>query len=111
MAAIFKYDGALAPDQHSKLYVKRSEDKEVREALAQVGMQCVLISLIGARQTGKTSLLNWLHAEYHIDGSSWIPIKIDLMSLSEFKGEAWYQPFIAFCCDQLQRRGMDISID
>lgn len=106
-ATIFTYTGALDPEQHAHLHIERSEDQAIRQTLARVGTECVLISLIGARQTGKTSLLNRLHAEY--TGSAWLTVQADLSELSEFEGEVWYSQFIAQCCEQLQRGGMSIS--
>ncbi len=110
-AAAFKYTGALDPQYHHHLYVERPEDQMVRQALEErVGTECVLISLIGARQTGKTSLLNRLHARYNAEDSGWTTIKIDLSMLIEAEGESWYQQFIATCCDRLQPRGITLSV-
>lgn len=108
-AAAFKYTGALDPQYHDHLYVERPEDQMVRQTLEEhVGTECVLVSLIGARQTGKTSLLNRLHARYNAEDSGWTTIKIDLSMLAE--GELWYQQFIATCCDRLQPRGITLSV-
>jgi hypothetical protein len=110
-AAVFKYTGALDPLHHDYLYIERSEDAAVRHALEErVGTECVLISLIGARQTGKTSLLNRLHAQFNSENSDWITIKVDLSMLAEAEGEAWYQQFIAACCERLQQRGIALSV-
>ncbi len=108
--AIFKCTGALDPQHHASLYIERPEDVAVRQALARVGTECVLISLIGARQTGKTSLLNRLHAEFGAPDTNWLPVKIDLSGLSEVEGEPWYQQFIATCCERLQQRGIALSV-
>ena len=106
-AAHFSYTGALDPDLHAHLYVERDEDHTVRQTLTRVGTECVLISLIGARQTGKTSLLNRLHHEYHNHG--WLTVQLDLSELSEFEGEVWYSQLIAQCCEQFQQCGLTIS--
>lgn len=107
---IFKCTGALDPELHARVYRKRPEDSTVRRELNRVGKECVLISLIGARQTGKTSLLNLLHYEYS-KLRIWVPIKIDLSQFSEVEGEQWYSQFIATCCEQLQKCGIDIAVE
>src|SRR5690349_12744658 len=109
-ATNFIFTGALDPEHHKHLYIERLEDVAIRRALARVGTECVLISLIGARQMGKTSLLNRLHAEYGASDIGWVAIKLDLMPLSDLDGEAWYRQFIALCCDRLQKAGVHITI-
>jgi len=105
---VFKYEGALSPDQHSTIYVVRDEDRMVRKRLAYVGNECILVSLIGARQTGKTSLLNFLHSEYSCE-PEWIGLRIDMSVLSEFDGEEWYGQLIALCIEKLQLAGLNIT--
>jgi len=107
--ADFITTGALDADLHRDLYLERPADGEVRRALMQVGKSCVLISLIGARQTGKTSLLNRLHAEYDTPNSGWTIISLDLMEISEDEGEIWYRQFIALCREQLKRSAIHLS--
>jgi AAA-like domain len=107
-SASFTYTGALDPADPT--YIERPEDHAVRQALARVGTECVLISLIGARQTGKTSLLNRLHAEYRTDNSGWTVIKLDISLLIEVEGDEWYRQFIVLCCERLQRHQIGISI-
>jgi hypothetical protein len=108
--AAFKYAGALDPEQYAHLYVERPEDLIVRETLSHVGTECMLLSLIGARQTGKTSLLNRLHREYNAVGG-WTTIQIDLTPFANIEEEQWYTQCIARCCDRLQKRGIALSVE
>lgn len=105
----FKCTGALSPDQDAHLYVERPEDHAVRERLARVGTECVLISLIGARQMGKTSLLYRLQHEYSVSNGNWIVINIDMSELSAWDGADWYLHLIVACCEQLAQQGIVIT--
>lgn len=107
----FNYTGALDPEYHANLYIERPEDQAVERALSEVGRKCVLVSLIGARQTGKTSLLNRLHAEKSATGSGWISIMVDLSELIEAESSEWYRQLAALCCVQLRQQGMELSDD
>jgi hypothetical protein len=105
----FNYTGALDPEYHAHLYVERSDDQAVERALGEVGRKCVLVSLIGARQTGKTSLLNRLQAEKNAASSGWTSIMIDLSDLIEAEDDEWYRQLVALCCVQLRQQGVELS--
>jgi hypothetical protein len=71
VSAIFRYTGPLT-DDYAPLYVERDEDKKVAACVRRGDY----VALIGARQTGKTSLLYRLRKQL-LDGGC-IPIQIDL---------------------------------
>ena len=107
----FKYDGALAPDRHAHLYVERQEDQAVWQVLNdRAGIDCCIVSLIGARQTGKTSLLNRLQTRCSEANAGWITIKLDLSRLTEFQGEQWYQQLSVACCERLRKQNIVLSV-
>ncbi|MEM7538032.1 MAG: AAA-like domain-containing protein [Chloroflexota bacterium] len=108
-ATRFKYKGALAADVDTLLYIHRQEYEQVDALLTHVGTQCVIISLIGARQTGKTSLLNFLHDACR-QRTRWVTIQLDLSELREFDGETWYQQLIAASCELLHTQ-LGITIE
>ena len=107
---IFKYTGALSPDHDAHLYIERPEDMEVREKLARVGMECVLISLIGARQMGKTSLIYRLLHEYTQPNGQWIVINLDLSSIKSYQNTQWYVQLINRCCQQINRQNISVTM-
>jgi len=71
VSAIFRYTGHLTEDE-APLYVERNEDKKVAACVRRGDY----VALIGARQTGKTSLLYRLQRQLFDEGC--IPIHIDL---------------------------------
>ena len=81
---VFRCKGHLTEDD-APLYVERDEDKKV--------VTCVkrgdYVALIGARQTGKTSLLYRLRSQLLDEGC--IPIYIDLSSSKRVIEERWYK--------------------
>jgi len=72
-------------DPKSSLYIKRSEDDELLEHVRQSNY----VTLLGARQTGKTSLLYMLESELKKEGG--IPIHVDLSIAKHAPEEDWYQ--------------------
>ncbi len=81
---LFRCKGHLTEDD-APLYAERDEDKKV--------ITCVrrgdYVALIGARQTGKTSLLYRLRSQLLDEGC--IPIYIDLSSSKRVVEERWYK--------------------
>jgi len=69
---IFRYKGPLTYDHGGGLYVEREEDRKVAACIRRRDY----VALIGARQTGKTSLLYRLRRQLLDEGC--IPIQIDL---------------------------------
>lgn len=106
-AVTFKVNGALDPECHKNLYIKRAEDDVVRQYLNRVGVECVYVSLIGARQTGKTSFLNFLHYEFQ----DWVTVQVDLSNLHSLPEEEWYIQCIDRCSRQMRNKELDISLE
>jgi hypothetical protein len=105
------YVGApLDPDLHERLYVVRDEDRDVRRSLARTGNECALVSLIGARQTGKTSLLNRLHRDLAAE-SSWVLLQLDLRTWNALQGAQWYQRLVTECQRALQPHLPELTIE
>lgn len=103
MSAIFRYTGHLTEDD-VPLYVERDEDKKVA-AFVRGGKY---VALIGARQTGKTSLLYRLRRQLLDEGC--IPIYIDLSSFGGAVGGRWYEHFRGEMQTQIERVLPGISI-
>ncbi|MBM3237889.1 hypothetical protein FJZ31_16495 [Candidatus Poribacteria bacterium] len=86
-AKAFQTSGPIT-DFDKTVYIERNEDKEVLNYI-RGGKH---VTILGARQTGKTSLL------YNIErqlGEGYIPIYIDLSAGDSIKDEReWYQQFL-----------------
>jgi hypothetical protein len=103
MSAIFRYTGHLTEDD-APLYVERDEDKKVA-AFVRGGKY---VALIGARQTGKTSLLYRLRRQLLDEGC--IPIYIDLSSFGGTVEGRWYEHLRGEMQTQIERVLPGISI-
>jgi hypothetical protein len=90
----------LDPKEDVELYVERPED----ETVAACVQQRDYVMLIGARRTGKTSLLHRLRFQLEHDC---IPVFVDLMPFKESSKE-WYRHVAEKMLDQLQER-IDVS--
>lgn len=78
------------------LYVQRPEDKTVTAYVQQRDY----VMLVGARRTGKTSLIHRLRLQLEHDC---IPVFVDLMPFKE-SGKEWYRHVAGKMLDQLQER-------
>lgn len=87
---IFVTKGPLDPEKHKHLYISRQEDTQA--------MSCITtgtyVALLGARQTGKTSLLYMLRHRLLEQGTVRVAM-VDL-SGSMYKPEGWYS-FVCRC--------------
>jgi len=77
----FKTLGPIT-DPEKQIYIERPEDTEVLQAVYRGDY----VTLLGTRQTGKTSLLYKLARELKTE----IPVFVDLSSFSEVKKDDWY---------------------
>jgi hypothetical protein len=100
---IFRYTGPLTEDD-APLYVERDEDKKVAACVRRGDY----VALIGARQTGKTSLLYRLRRQLLDEGC--IPIQIDLMRFRGAVEERWYKHLRGAMQTQMERVLPGISI-
>jgi GTPase SAR1 family protein len=99
----FNYTGHLT-ENDALLYVERSEDNEVT-ACVRKGKY---VAFIGARQTGKTSLLYRLRRQLSDEGC--IPIYIDLSSFGGVVQSRWYEHLRGEMQVQIERVLPSISI-
>jgi hypothetical protein len=100
---VFKTEGPLGPDE-THLYVERAEDGEVAANVRSGDY----VALIGARLTGKTSLLlrlrrNLLKAEH-------VPVYLDLSPAKDAKQREWYSYLHDIIQQQLKRTFAELSI-
>ncbi|MBC8077406.1 MAG: hypothetical protein H7Y32_15130, partial [Chloroflexales bacterium] len=109
MSINFIYNGPLDPQHHRALYIERDEDARMRQNLERVGTECIIVSLIGARYAGKTSLIYRLHYDYGVAGG-WVPLMIDLSMGNGVRGELWYQQLVVACCQALPQ-AMGLTVD
>ncbi|MBC8263171.1 MAG: AAA-like domain-containing protein [Anaerolineales bacterium] len=86
----------LDPKEDAKLYVERPEDKTVAACVEQQDY----VMLVGARRTGKTSLLHRLRLQLEHD---YIPLFVDVMPFRE-SGKGWYRHIAEKMLDQLPER-------
>lgn len=103
MNVIFRYTGPLTEDE-APLYVERDEDKKVAACVRRGDY----MALIGARQTGKTSLLCRLQRQLLDEGC--IPIYIDLSSFGGTVEGRWYEHLRGEMQTQIERVLPGISI-
>ena len=103
MSAIFRYKGPLTEDK-APLYVERDEDKQVADCVRRGDY----VALIGARQTGKTSLLYRLRRQLLDEGC--IPIYIGLMRFRGAAKERWYDCLRGAMQTQIERVLPGVSI-
>lgn len=106
----FSYGNPLDPERQDKVYVVRPEDQEVRGVVEKTGVECGLALVIGARQTGKTSLINRLHKDLSLD-ESWLLMQIDLRTWNALQGQAWYQRLITECMQGLQPYLANVTLE
>lgn len=103
MSGIFRTVGPL-PEEESHLYVERVEDREIVSEVRRGNY----VTLIGARQMGKTSLLWRLRRELLGDGH--IPVYLDVSPARDREQEAWYRYFHSLLREQLERDIPDITV-
>ena len=101
---VFRYKGPLTEDDGGGLYVERDEDKKVAACVRRGDY----VALIGARQTGKTSLLYRLRRQLLDEGC--IPIQIDLSSFGGAVESRWYKHLRGEMQAQIERVLPSISI-
>jgi hypothetical protein len=94
--------GYLDPDEDAQFYVERPED---RESLDYIN-RGKYIALIGARKTGKTSLLYHLR---HQLGHDFITLFVDVMPFKDTVRN-WYRQFAEKILGQLQE-SIEVSTD
>ena len=88
----------LDPIEDAQLYVERAEDKKVR-SFVQRGDY---VALIGARRTGKTSLLCSLLSQLAELGHDCVCLFVDVMPFKE-EGKKWYRHVAEEMLDQLRQ--------
>ncbi len=103
MSRIFRTEGPLL-EEDAHLYVERPEDREVASSVRSGNY----VALIGARQTGKTSLLLKLRRKLLRDGH--LAIYCDLSPARDRKPEAWYSYFQSVLRGQLDQEAARISV-
>jgi hypothetical protein len=100
---IFRYTGPLT-EEDAPLYVERDEDKKVAACVRRGDY----VALIGARQTGKTSLLYRLWRQLLYEGC--IPVYIDLSSFRGVVEERCYEHLRGAMQTQMERVRPGVSI-
>jgi len=84
VSRIFKTDGPLG-GQDSRLYVKRPEDRRVLTEVQRGNY----VTLLGARRTGKTSLLLRLRRRLLKEGH--LPVYVDVAAAGDRDEGSWYR--------------------
>jgi len=84
MNTLFKTKGPLT-EEEAHLYVERTEDAKVRSCVRSGDY----VTLIGARQTGKTSLLYKLRTQMRKEG--WVTFLIDVSPPADSDKPRWYE--------------------
>jgi len=79
-AKVFRTRGPINPDK--QIYIERPEDTKILQTVRREDY----VTLLGARQTGKTSLLYMLRRQLTTE----IPVFVDLSKFSRHKGDDWY---------------------
>jgi hypothetical protein len=89
-APIFVTKGPLDPEKHKRLYIARQEDAKAMACIS----AGIYVALLGARQTGKTSLLYMLRHRLLKQGN----VKVAMVDLSGsmYKPGGWYS-FVCRC--------------
>lgn len=103
MSGIFRTEGPLL-EAESHLYVERAEDRDVASDVRRGNY----VTLIGSRQTGKTSLLLRLRRQLLEEGH--IPLYLDLSPARDRDEEAWYRYFHSVMQGQLRRDNAEASV-
>jgi hypothetical protein len=91
-------------ETESHLYVERGEDDQVIKGVRRGDY----VALIGARQTGKTSLLLRLRRRLLDEGH--MPVYLDLSPARNEDEEAWYRYLRSVVLFQLKRVGAGVSV-
>jgi len=91
-------------ETESHLYVERAEDGRIAADIRRRNH----VALIGARQTGKTSLLLRLRRQLLEEGH--MPVYLDLSPARDEDEDAWYGYLRSVMVAQLRRDGVDVAV-
>ena len=98
------YQVGTSLSANSPVYIERSSDDELLQ-LIQNNMSYVTI--IGPRQTGKTSLIHRLFAK--LADLQYLTVYVNFRNLSQENESAWYQSIFEQFSEQLARYGLEIQ--